>query len=246
MNTDYHPTSPTPHRRGFTGGRGPATWALALVLMAAGGCGRDDDRIHTVTETRPAEPAPEIPADLTSVQRFGITPTQPSTLPPDHPPITPGASAMPMPTAASAGAALAWNAPDGWTEAPARPMRVVTLRSGADDAVECYVAELAGTAGGALANFNRWASQVGQPALSEAAFAALPTITVLGRPAPVLDLTGTYVGMGETHQPENRLLGTLVTEGSRTFFVKLVGPATEVAGQRDAFIAFCESLRLGD
>jgi len=120
---------------------------------------------------------------------------------------------------------------------------MVTLLSGADQSVECYIAELGGLGGGVAANLNRWRRQVGADPLSEAALADLPGITVLGQSVPLLDVEGTFQGMSGAARADSRLLGTVVPAEGRTFFIKMVGPSAEVAAQREAFVAFCESLR---
>ncbi len=135
---------------------------------------------------------------------------------------------------------LKWDAPEGWEQAPDRPMRLVTYKVG--DA-ECYIALLSGGAGGVDANINRWRRQMGQPALSKVELAALPKLTVLGREAPMVEITGEYIGMGETRNANAGMLGLVCPLEGQTLFVKMVGPAEVLAGQTEQFKAFCTSLR---
>ena len=162
-------------------------------------------------------------------------------LPPGHPPID--ESMVPDSPDTAVMASIGWEVPEGWTSGKRRPMRIVTLLSGKDQSVECYIAELGGMGGGVEANLNRWSGQMGQGSLSAEDFAALPRITVLGQSVPVLSVDGDYRGMGGSTRTDSTLLGTVVSSGRKTYFVKMVGPRAEVAKQRGTFIAFCESLR---
>ncbi|MCE9616561.1 MAG: hypothetical protein K8T26_19980 [Lentisphaerae bacterium] len=206
--------------------------AVVLLAGAVGGCGGGDTGPVPITETRDVGLPVDVPTnDLTAAERL---------LPPAH--VHDHAEGMPADEAA-ADASLTWTTPEGWTQGAARSMRVATFTSGAGGAVECYIAELSGMGGGTEANFNRWRGQLEQPPLAAGEFDALPRIRVLGQDAPLVEVDGTYRGMGDTEQAGSKLLGTLASDGGRTFFVKMVGPAAEVDAQRAAFLALCESLK---
>lgn len=134
---------------------------------------------------------------------------------------------------------IQWTAPDGWQQGPEKMMRVVTYTVGG---VECYITTLAGEAGGAASNINRWAKQMSQTPLDEAAIAALPKTAILGTEGPLVEFSGSFTDMGGASKPDYKLLGTLASAGGSTFFVKLTGPASEVDAQKANFIAFCGSL----
>lgn len=134
---------------------------------------------------------------------------------------------------------IQWTAPEGWQQGPEKMMRVVTYTVGN---VECYITTLAGEAGGAASNINRWAKQMSQPALDEAAIAALPKTAILGTEGPLVEFSGSFTDMGGASKPDYKLLGTLASAGGSTFFVKLTGPASEVDAQKANFVAFCASL----
>lgn len=141
---------------------------------------------------------------------------------------------------------LAWTAPAAWNRAPDRAMREVTFElGGAEDgpAAECYVAILGGNGGGALANVNRWRSQLELAPLSEDDFEQLERIPMLGTEAVLVQADGTYRGMGDELVEEAGLLGAVCMLPDRAVFVKLVGPASTVRAARDDFVAFCRSLR---
>jgi len=153
-------------------------------------------------------------------------------------------SEQPAPEPAAPAPGLTWNTPEGWTESGARPMRLVTFTMGETGATECYIAELAGTGGGLLANFNRWAGQMGAEPLPPEALADLPTIDVLGQSAPYVVFSGDYTDMaGETYEAQ-ALMGAIVELDDRALFIKMTGPAVEVETQRDNFAAFCESFEI--
>lgn len=135
---------------------------------------------------------------------------------------------------------LTWDAPQGWTRAADRPMRLVTYTVGDS---ECYIAVLGPGGGGLLANLNRWLGQFGQPPLDERELAALPTVEVLGEEAPLLEVEGNYTDMGGTEYADQRLLAVACLLPDKSVFIKMTGPSAEVEAQRDAFIAFSESLR---
>ena len=211
----------------------------ALAVFIAG-CSDKPKGPVAISETRPAGAVPIIPTNVTSADR--LLPRVPE-LPTDHPPIggEEGGQAAAPPGAGEGGAGLDWDVPAGWVVGAVRSMRLVTFNSGG---VECYIAELGGMGGGAEANFNRWRGQLGQPPLAAGEFDALPKIRVLNQDAPLMDVVGTYRGMGDSEQANSKLLGTLASDGERTFFVKMVGPATEVEQQREAFLGLCASLRV--
>lgn len=139
---------------------------------------------------------------------------------------------------------LQWDAPAGWVEASAGPMRVVSFQ--AAPRTECYVSALPGDGGGLAGNLNRWRRQMGAEPLTADALNALPAVDLLGEPVPLLNVAGTFTSMQGASSPEYRMLGAVRLLPGRAVFVKMVGPDTEVAAQREAFVAFCESLRFGD
>lgn len=129
---------------------------------------------------------------------------------------------------------LRWQVPAGWEKGHPQEMRVVTFHPGGDRTVHVYVTILSGPAGGAAANLNRWRGQVGLPPLTDGARAALPKLTVLGRPVHLLEAYG----------GEHGVLGIAGSLGEDSLFVKAVGPAAKLRAARDAFVQFCTSLEV--
>lgn len=137
------------------------------------------------------------------------------------------------------GPGLDYSLPDGWRELPAKGMRVVNLEVGAS---QCYVIELAGEAGGLVMNLNRWRGEVGLPPIDQAGVARLEPLSVMGQAAPLLEITGTYEGMGGPTGQDSRVLGVPIIRPTTSLFVKMVGPNAEVLAQRDSFLRFVASL----
>ncbi len=123
-------------------------------------------------------------------------------------------------------------------------MREVTFTLGPDSKTECYIAKLSNRGGGVDANLNRWAGQMGLEPMSAEALAALPKIKVLGSDCRMVELKGSYTDMSGGAHPDSLMLGTIAEVGTDAYFIKLVGPASEVESQKANFTAFCESLAL--
>jgi hypothetical protein len=137
--------------------------------------------------------------------------------------------------------ALAYEVPAGWQRAGDQPMRLVTYVIGSGE-TECYISPLSGTGGGVAANLNRWLGQMGQQPMDADAIAALPKLSVLGQEVALMETSGTYSGMRGGTKPGYALVAVFVPSSGTSYSVKLIGPEEEVAANKAAFIAFCESL----
>ncbi len=194
-------------------------YPLIIVLLLAGAsCGNPGGRTE-ITETYSAPVQPVAPSSITPKQA--------------------GASVE------TSAPNLQWDMPSGWTSVPATAMRLANFRVGPAQDTECYASVLKGAAGGVGLNMERWRGQmdVEGPPLDEAAIAALPKITVLGQSASLLEARGTYRGMEGQSHGDYMLLGTVAQREGYSVFVKMIGPMATVQSQREAFIAFCGSLR---
>lgn len=189
---------------------------------------------------------PAFLAFLKSIE-FGGLPAPPtmdmSKLPASHPAIggiTPAAQA----TTADAGAKPAWNVPADWKEGPLAQFLIAKfIISGAGDAQAAVnVSSLNGDGGGLLPNINRWRAQLGLAPAVEADLAGLPTIDASGTKATMIELTGTDARTGKPA----RLVGTVLSLGSQTWFYKLMGDADIVAQQKDALVKFVQSAKYPD
>lgn len=146
----------------------------------------------------------------------------------------------PAPSGQQEEAPLAWVVPEGWAELAPTQMRMVNLKVG--DEGECYLTILGGDGGGMAGNVNRWRGQIGLDDLAESEIAALPKIKVLGREASLIDLRGSYTGMGTEGKDDWALLGAITTSDRFTLFVKFIGPRALIERESGRFEAFCSSL----
>jgi hypothetical protein len=137
---------------------------------------------------------------------------------------------------------LRWTAPSEWERAGDRVMRLVTYLPKGSDGVECYITVLGGDAGGVRDNVNRWREQFALPAQTQAEVEALPTVKMLGHDAVIVELSGTFTGMGAAPKEHYGLLGTMAPFQDSTVFVKMTGPKAQVSSERERFLAFCRSL----
>lgn len=134
---------------------------------------------------------------------------------------------------------LVWDSIPGWTEVPSTSQfREVTFRR---DGIEMYVSTAMGDA---LANITRWAGQIGQPPLDEAALGELERVDMLGRSGYVYEATGSLSGMGGgPGKPGQAILAALVEAGGQIVTVKLTGPEADVQAARSDFMTLVASLR---
>lgn len=204
--------------------------AGALAAAFAAGCGGGGT--FPIDETRTLErPRDDATASLDTRARFGL---DAASAPFVHPPMSGAvADAAPRATSTTAEAQpFSWKAPDGWTEGPAKQMRLVSFSVQDDPRVECYVTLLAGAAGGLEANVNRWRQQMHLAPLAADAIAKLEVVSVLGRDARVVEIDGGAVG----------IRGLVCELGVQTLFVKMTGPSESLRAERERFLAFCRSL----
>lgn len=192
---------------------------------------------HTHTAMQLPEGHPEIGAGTMPVQ--GQSEMQ---LPEGHPEVGDVAGLAPG-MRDDTSVVRSWTAPESWTQAADKPMRIVTFTMGDSGKSECYVTSLSGPAGGVEANINRWRQQMGQAPLDGPALAELPALTILGRPSPTIEISGNFTDMDGQGGDAFALLGAICPLGDETLFVKMTGPASEIEANKDEFAAFCESLQ---
>ncbi len=136
--------------------------------------------------------------------------------------------------------AKGFDMPEGWRMGPQKSMRTLNLLAG--ESSECYLILLGGEAGGLEANINRWMGEVGLPAMTAAEIDALPRVKLFGTDAPLLEVSGDYKGMGNNDGVNRTVLGVALVRPTGSAFVKMVGPAEEVAAEKQHFIELVESL----
>lgn len=127
--------------------------------------------------------------------------------------------------------------PAGWT---AKPNTSRWLHHGFGSDGEVYVGQLGG---GLKPTLDIWRGELEQQPMTDAEFQALPKAAFLGEDAVMLDLAGNFRSMSGKQLANARVLIAARGDGNSITFVKLVGPAADVAAQVDAFKQFCASVR---
>jgi len=192
---------------------------VAATLLSLGSCGAGDEAEIEEVRRAPAEARFTKP-NASSSERFGGGQGAEH----EH---TPGAKPF------------AWSMPDDWVELPAKQFRDVNLRPAGDPELECYLTILQGDGGGLTANVNRWRSQLGLDAITDADVKALPTAELFGRPAVSVQIS--------TEGDEARmLLGLILVNPASMATVKMTGPAERVETQRAGFEQVCRTLAVSE
>lgn len=197
-------------------GRGTYMMALAIALaLLAPGC-QKDEVVHVVTAKGADDPPPPAAGAQGSMAA--------------------SADQVPMPPVPTGPQALKWTLPAGWTESFPGGMRYATLKPGADSPLEISVVALSGTAGGEVANVNRWRGQLGLAPADQAAQARnRKVIKSAAGDVAVHDFTG------EGEKKSRMITATFMANGT-TWFVKLVGDAALVEAIVADYTQLLESL----
>lgn len=156
------------------------------------------------------------------------TVTKPETAPSATPPAGHGAEAAAPFTA---------TVPAGWTP-KAGTTKLLHHTFGGDG--EVYLSQLGGDL---RAMLDVWRGEVGLTAATDAEFAAVGKLPMLGGEGVLLDVAGDWKSTIGKQIAGARLLVGAYKDGTAIVFVKLVGSAADVAAQVDGFKAFCASLR---
>jgi hypothetical protein len=152
-----------------------------------------------------------------------------------------------LPLAASSGAHAHWTAPPAWVEQPPSGMRVasflVTARRGTQ--ADVSVVALAGEAGGALANINRWREQLELEPVSEQDLPRLSTtMSAGGQKMLLVDFTSRRPLIQDMHK--QRTVAAVAERGETTWFFKMMGEESAVKEARPDFLRFLRSVRFDD
>jgi hypothetical protein len=73
---------------------------------------------------------------------------------------------------------------------------------------------------------------------------ALSTAQMLGGEAIIIDGIGPYSSMGSPPQSDWGMIGLIRQLGDRSVFVKMVGPAADVAAARESMMQLVSSLEI--
>jgi hypothetical protein len=166
------------------------------------------------------------------------------------------AMAMAMPAAAgeatarTEAAGLRFNLPTAWTRVPATSdVRAAQFRIPPADGAAAGELVLfffgPGKGGSVDANLERWYGQFTQPDGRPSRDAATVTKrTVHGLEVTVVDLAGTYSGMGMHAEPaaDSRMLAAIVSGEGGPWFWRAIGPRATIAAAKPTFDEMIGSL----
>ncbi len=170
---------------------------------------------------------------------FGAAAQAPEEMPAGHPTVgNMGASTVAAGPISHEGQPT-WQVPAGWTEVPAGQLLVAKFTLTGDGGATAAV-NVGTSAGGLVANVNRWRGQLGLAQLSEDDVnKSLIAIDVAGGKASLVDFSGTDA---RTSQPA-RLVGIVVSQSDQTWFYKLMGDGKVVESQKAAFTQFVQGVK---
>ena len=139
---------------------------------------------------------------------------------------------------------IRWTKPEQWTELAPTAFRkgnyVFEDESGGK--VEITVSSFPGDVGGTLANVNRWRGQAGLSPISQGELAAsLSDLTIDGHHGQIVDI----LPEDEDTQAA-RIVAAIFMYRGESWFFKMSGPKSIVAGQKPIFDNFIESLKFTD
>jgi hypothetical protein len=149
----------------------------------------------------------------------------------------------PPPIEPSQGAPLQYKLPPGWEEKPLSPMRLASFKAVSPNGkeIDVSIVSLPGTAGGDLANVNRWRGQVQLGPIDEDTLAkSAEHLTANGHEYLMVDLVSDAPIDGE----KQRILAAILDENDRSWFIKMTGEDAAVASQKSAFTDFLSGLNI--
>lgn len=131
---------------------------------------------------------------------------------------------------------LKFDKPEGWQEAAGNAFSMAAFE--VVDGEQRIETTVSAAGGDLLANMNRWRSQVGRGEFTADEMAkAFEPLEVNGKPANFIEM----------HAPEggkpDSILGVVVVDGDRTWFVKLRGSTPLAKRERENLLTFAKSLR---
>ena len=216
-------------------GTGFRVAAVMLVVLCAAtlvACGDSDPiEIEEVRE-RHSNTAPP-PANIDAATRLGLGSDPHAHVPGMEGAFGAGGGAVKKPK-------FTWQTPEGWVTLPPMPAVEVGFGVGGHPDARMTVS----FAGGAIAdNVNRWRRQMGLAPAPQAEIEGLPRHQVLGQSGLLVDLEGSFTGMRGNALPDARMLGIFVPRSRQSVFLKLIGPSTLVAAERQRFLDFAGALR---
>lgn len=153
------------------------------------------------------------------------------------------ADALPPELRAGAAVDLDWTTPEGWEVSAGQGMRLATFTV-PGSSVDCSIVALGGAAGGLESNLHRWLGQVNLNPDSQTFqtfVSSLPSFsTEQGWPVTWVDFSS-LLPAGQVEAKS--IVAGIVERDGRSIFVKMMGPASELAEQSESLRSLVESLR---
>ena len=142
------------------------------------------------------------------------------------------------------GAIVRWKAPSRWEEQPATGFRKGSfiVRDPDGRTADISVVSFPESAGGLLANVNRWRAQLKLAPVNEIDQSITP-LSVDGHQIFFVDIVSDEPVLAGGLK--SRVLGGILAADGETWFFKMSGEDKLVASQRDAFRQFLETLEIG-
>ena len=217
-----------------------------VLLVATSGCRDAKIATYRVPKETPPPAATNAPS-ADPHAGLGIPPAKAVSPAP-----APAPASMPAPTDMASTAVptanngdLTWTAPAHWQSRPASAMRKATFiipGEAAGQQAVLAVTAFPGDVGGNLANVNRWRQQLQlAPIDANDLNSVLTHIHVGDLHIDLAELLGP--APADEGKPRLRVLGAIVPHNGATWFFKLTGPDALVAREKNAFIAFIQSIQ---
>ena len=140
-----------------------------------------------------------------------------------------------------------FDAPPAWEEQSPSAMRLASYQVPGESgpAADFSLLALPGSAGGSLANVNRWRGQINLPALNPTELAESAILVTSGHyPYRVYEMVSEELILEGDHRA--RVIAAIMDHEGTTWFFKLTGEDETVAAQREAFIRLLESFHLDE
>ena len=200
------------------------------VCMIPAGCSKS-------VEEGPPQPVAGMPAS-------GSTPSPSASAPTSTPvPVTPIADIDPL---RSIFLGLTTTKPENWTPAilenAMQRVRYIVPGVEGEEPASLVIFSI-GAGGEVQANIDRWAGQVTKPDGSPGE-PKVEEFTVSDMTITLVELLGSYQGMGMTEAKSNQLfLSAIVDTTTGRIFIRLVGPEKTVEANRESYMDFLKGLK---
>ena len=154
--------------------------------------------------------------------------------------------AAPGPAPSPARPEIDYDRPDGWSDQETTSMRVASfiVEGEGGQTADISVIPLGGNAGGMLANVNNWRAALQLDPVTEAQLpAVLGEFTGGDNDFQFVDLVSEKPLIDETRIA--RMIVAFTKTGDHTWFFKIVGEAQVVAAEKEKFLEFVKTARIG-